>query len=64
VVIDVVVVVVVGGVVVVSLVVVSGVLMVGSGSDPGSVPPHAVRVAKRAATISTRFIARQSRTVN
>jgi hypothetical protein len=64
VVIDVVVVVVVGGGVVVSLVVVSGVLMVGIGSVPDSVPPHAVRVARRAAAISTRFMARQSRTVN
>jgi hypothetical protein len=38
------VVVLVGGVV--SEVVVSEVPMVGIGSDPGSVPPHAVRVAK------------------
>jgi hypothetical protein len=59
----VVVVVVVGGGVV-SEVVVSEVSMAGIGSDPVSGPPHAVRVARRAVTISTRFMARASRTVN
>jgi hypothetical protein len=52
-----VVVVVVGAGVVVSVVVVaSEVPMVGIGSEVGSVPPHAVKEARRAATVSTRFM--------
>lgn len=49
-------VVVVGGGVVSVVVVASEVPMVGTGSEVGSVPPHAVKVARRAATVSTCFM--------